>query len=681
MNLLLGIIISSIIGSLIFILLLMLQPVTWKIFSRSWHYYILLIPIFLLLGGTHIGISVAGLIPYPTTESQAYVEHSSAIHGQIGLSPEDDRGSSGDYITIDEGFASGIAMDNEASEYGNAFSLINGELIIGGFEAVAPFLLGFWVMGVFIYLGMNKVVYLKYRRAMLKNCKIVTTIKAKSSFMNYKIPVMASKDIDTPMLIGIVKPIIALPDLHLFDEEVEMILEHELTHYRRKDLIVKLAMLVANGIHWFNPLVYVLSKQLNIMCELSCDEKVVLKMDNLERRFYGETILYVLENSTGKKGLNCNVAFATSQNDSKERIRGRLMNVQKAKKMKALTVAIAILSGILIIGCSAVVAGALNGVLPVDEEIGTTETSAESIETNETDVTPMSTEEASDRSEYHIVVNGVGLPLIYEFFILDGETMPTHVPLHPVLTALGWSDISAGSQIAVQNEDDDIIAQLNIVNYLAFDEGEIDMSAVGLSDVFMAQNFGIYAPLSFFLEMGFTAYYFNGQVFIDGSEGAPEPLSITSAEIFPELAYDINDMTREHIPADIGNTFIQVDLTNQYLWYFIEGELILEGSVVTGRPEYPTPTGVFEVLWTESPTVLRGPIDSERGGYEWEVEISYWMGITWCGVGLHDAVWQPYFGGDRFTYSGSRGCIEMPLDMISELFNMVPEGTPVVVHY
>lgn len=125
------------------------------------------------------------------------------------------------------------------------------------------------------------------------------------------------------------------------------------------------------------------------------------------------------------------------------------------------------------------------------------------------------TEEVPALSEHSIIVNGVGLAPMYNFFILDGETVPSHVPLFPAITALGLSDISAGSQIAVQNNDGEFVAALNIVNYLAFDDGEIiDMSNVGLDDVFMAQNFGIYAPLSLFRELGFSAYFLDGHVYI-----------------------------------------------------------------------------------------------------------------------------------------------------------------------
>ena len=765
MNIILGIIISSIIGSTVFVFLLMLRPITGKIFSKSWHYYMLLVPLLLLLGGTHVGIGIAGLIPGPAVGSQAYDDFPSESHQYVRIPAEnhqynhlpadENQNSSANYGSVDDDSHLGMVVVSESVPSRNVFSLINGEFFIRGLRALAPFLLVIWIVGATLYLGINKVAYLRYRRVLLENSNMVTTIKVTSLYTRFcslihatsqvqsakgvsqcarhghtikltqlksrsghKIPVMTTKYTDTPMLIGILKPMIVLPNLYLVDEELEMVLEHELTHYRRKDLIVKLAMLIANAIHWFNPLVYALSKQLSIMCELSCDEKVVLQMDNPERRLYGETILYVLENSTGKKDLNCNAAFATNQTDSKERIRNRLTNVLRAKKMKKLTIVIAMIAGVLIIGGSVIAASTLNGVIPANEDINPNVASLPTIAMDDTIATatavedmadtattlppeiamddaieiPTATGERADRSEHHIVVNGVGLALMYDHFTLAGEAIPTHVPLFPVLTALGLSDISAGSQIAVLNQDGDVIAPLHIVNYLAFDEGEIfgegeiDMSGVGLDDVFMAQNFGIYAPLSFFREIGLATYFLNGQVIIYSAEGVsvfgPDPLNISVEDIFPELASGDNGLTR-YVPAEVGDTLILVNLTNQHLWYIVEGEIVLESPVVTGRPGiYATPTGVFGIMRTESPAVLRGPMNHETGTYEWESPVSYRIEINRDGIGFHDATWVTGgFGGEHHIYSGSRGCIWMPLDMISELFHMVSEGTPVVVHY
>ena len=131
-----------------------------------------------------------------------------------------------------------------------------------------------------------------------------------------------------------------------------------------------------------------------------------------------------------------------------------------------------------------------------------------------------------------------------------------------------------------------------------------------------------------------------------------------------------------------GDTFIQVDLTSQHMWFFNNGELVLESPVVTGMAgRSPTPAGVFDIQVMLSPTILIGPRDPETGEYAWREPVSYWMQITWSGIGFHDATWQPYFGGARWTYGGSQGCINMPLDKAGQLYRMVTNGTRVIIHY
>jgi len=153
--------------------------------------------------------------------------------------------------------------------------------------------------------------------------------------------------------------------------------------------------------------------------------------------------------------------------------------------------------------------------------------------------------------------------------------------------------------------------------------------------------------------------------------------------LYKEPVYFINGTAAEHSYTDWGDTFIQVDLTKQHMWYIVNGQVVFETPVITGLPyRSPTPQGVYFVLYTRQDYVLRGPHNPETGRYEWEQFVSYWMPITWCGIGFHDATWQRYgFGGQLYRTLGSRGCINMSLSAAAELFNMITTFTPVVVHY
>ena len=112
--------------------------------------------------------------------------------------------------------------------------------------------------------------------------------------------------------------------------------------------------------------------------------------------------------------------------------------------------------------------------------------------------------------------------------------------------------------------------------------------------------------------------------------------------------------------ADWGKTYIEIDLTEQHMFYFVDGENVFEADVVTGAPwgGRATPQGVYSVLNKMSPAKLVGEIQAS-GKPEYETWVTYWLPFTWAGHGMHDANWQPWFGGDLYTYNGSHGCVNM----------------------
>ena len=130
-----------------------------------------------------------------------------------------------------------------------------------------------------------------------------------------------------------------------------------------------------------------------------------------------------------------------------------------------------------------------------------------------------------------------------------------------------------------------------------------------------------------------------------------------------------------------GATYIEVDITEQHMWYIVEGVVALETDVVTGKKgSNDTPTGTYTILEMQRNRVLRGrPLPNGKPSYL--TPVSYWMRVTWSGIGFHDAGWQPTFGGDRYLANGSHGCINMPPAMAAQLYSMIGLGTPAVIHY
>ncbi len=104
-----------------------------------------------------------------------------------------------------------------------------------------------------------------------------------------------SADVQSPMLVGLFRPVIYLPCREIPDEQLAMVFRHELTHYKRGDLLIKWLSLFANGVHWFNPLSYLLCANISESCEVSCDMAVTAHMTDEEQKLYMQTILNLLE--------------------------------------------------------------------------------------------------------------------------------------------------------------------------------------------------------------------------------------------------------------------------------------------------------------------------------------------------------------------------------------------------
>lgn len=130
-----------------------------------------------------------------------------------------------------------------------------------------------------------------------------------------------------------------------------------------------------------------------------------------------------------------------------------------------------------------------------------------------------------------------------------------------------------------------------------------------------------------------------------------------------------------------GNTYAEVDISEQHMWYIVNGQVVFETAIVTGKKGVnDTPTGTYSVLEKIPGKYLTGRIVNGKPLYRtW---VNYWMRLTWSGIGFHDAGWQNgIFGGDRYVTNGSHGCINMPPAKAKEFYGMISVGTPTVIHY
>lgn len=125
---------------------------------------------------------------------------------------------------------------------------------------------------------------------------------------------------------------------------------------------------------------------------------------------------------------------------------------------------------------------------------------------------------------------------------------------------------------------------------------------------------------------------------------------------------------------DFPNTYIELSIADQHLWVYEDGKLTMETDVVTGdsTKKRDTPTGCYFISECIDGKYLTGDT--------YKTWVNKWMRLTNQGVGLHDAKWQPYFGGSRYKGHGSHGCVNLPPKFASQLFDTVSRGWLVVIY-
>ncbi|MHB8061059.1 MAG: M56 family metallopeptidase [Ruminiclostridium sp.] len=138
------------------------------------------------------------------------------------------------------------------------------------------------------------------------------------------------QSITSPMLVGFFHPAILLPPVKITDDELSLILKHELIHFKRHDLWYKSLILAATAIHWFNPAVYLMAKAGAVQCEISCDVLVLDGADFEQRKQYGETIIGVARN-----GAKLRTVLSTDFYGGKRGMKNRISSIMDTRKKKA----------------------------------------------------------------------------------------------------------------------------------------------------------------------------------------------------------------------------------------------------------------------------------------------------------------------------------------------------------
>ena len=228
--------------------------------------------------------------------------------------------------------------------------------------------LSLWGLGAGLCFLWPVVSYLRFRRALRPALRSPEPeLQALYARIPGRKPALSTcSAMPTPLMFGVFSPRIVLPQGISDPETLENILRHELCHYRRRDPLYKWFAAGVLALHWFNPLSWLIRRELNRACELSCDETLLRSMDRNKKQSYGETLLRMAASASLPAGVVA-TTFSTEKKDLKERLE-QIMHYQHTKGR----VLAALLALLLLCGCTAA-AGPASGqeasLVPREENV------------------------------------------------------------------------------------------------------------------------------------------------------------------------------------------------------------------------------------------------------------------------------------------------------------------------
>lgn len=263
------VLILSLFGFGITAILLCLKPITAKKFPAAWQYYVWIAVLLSMI------LPVYKLIPQKEVQKLPMIPGSELVQTQNVQNLEEAPG----IVTVEP-------------------PITEREIRITPHHPIrlTELLSYVWFGGMCCYLAVVFGSYAVYISRKCKNARgffenpLWDEVK-KELKIKRNIRIRKAGDQASPMLVGVLFPMIYMPDRELSEESMRMVFRHELMHYKRRDLWVKWLSLLVNAVHWFNPLAYVLCANISEACEVSCDMAVTKHMSEEEQKVYMKTIL------------------------------------------------------------------------------------------------------------------------------------------------------------------------------------------------------------------------------------------------------------------------------------------------------------------------------------------------------------------------------------------------------
>lgn len=335
---------SAIVGAAVLVLRL-LKPRMDRRYSPKWRYWawlglalaLLLAPVpwgELLPEETAVTAPVVVEIPY----YQVTVGDDTGVRGQSYRAGDDPR----QVLSADQGpvelFGAG-SREELAAAYRTSGVVIKGEtaLTILWLAGAACFLL-YHALGSWLFLRRRR------RWSLPPAAELAETYEALAREMGVRRPpaLRLCREVGSPMVTGLLRPLLLLPETAAEGTALPFILRHELTHHQRGDLWYQLLLLLANAVHWFNPLVYLMRRGAAADLELTCDEAVMAGADAATRRSYGEALLASLHRQKGLERAALSTHFYGGAAAMRDRLWNLLGSGVRKRGALALTAALAL---------------------------------------------------------------------------------------------------------------------------------------------------------------------------------------------------------------------------------------------------------------------------------------------------------------------------------------------------
>lgn len=331
----------SLSGAVLILLVLLAGRVLKGKLGRQWQYYIWLIAVMRLLLPFGPKVSLMELA-YQTADrvitQRTQVTHEAGLSGQsMG---QDSRQMTGQSDGPGYGKEDGLRVEkNPEQSAGQDTGAKEASFLVHAAAFAGKYLWTVWLAAAFAMLIRKITIYQSYTRYVKAGAEPVCdiplldrlTVTAQRLGIDRPVELCVNPQVSSPMLVGYFHPCIILSGADISEKEFQWIAMHELTHYRRRDIWYKWLVQVTVCLHWFNPFVHLMSREIDRVCEFSCDEAVVARTGYDHAADYGKTLL----NAMAAGGI-CREPFAAvTMSANKELLRERLgaiMNCRKKSK-------------------------------------------------------------------------------------------------------------------------------------------------------------------------------------------------------------------------------------------------------------------------------------------------------------------------------------------------------------